>query len=64
MNAFWTYCFTRVEPISRRTNPIAQHLDKIYDREKNTGKPIKKMRANIRSKATEILYKKLVSAVR
>ncbi|NEQ41795.1 MAG: hypothetical protein F6K40_38710 [Okeania sp. SIO3I5] len=43
-----------------RTNPVLERLGELYDREKLSGKPVKKIRAKIRSKAAEVLYKKLV----
>ncbi|NEO57409.1 MAG: IS110 family transposase [Okeania sp. SIO3B5] len=64
MNAFWSWCFTRVEIKRNRTNSVLQNLGDLYDREKLGGKPVKKIRAKVRSKAAEILYKKLVKGLK
>ncbi len=60
MNAFWSWCFVRVEVKRNRATPCLENLGELSDREKLSGKPIKKIRAKIRSKAAEALYKKLV----
>lgn len=62
--AIWQWVFTRLEvKMLRPKNELGQHLAQLLDQEKRH-KPVKLARARVASKATAILFKRLVEELK
>lgn len=62
--ALWQWVFTRIEPAKTRSfSPIGEHLGKVLDEEKASGRPIKLVRSRVCSKAARLLFDALVKQV-
>ncbi|NET40605.1 IS110 family transposase [Okeania sp. SIO2B3] len=63
--SLWQWSFVRIEPErSRLKNEVGDYLHGIYLSEKQSGKPIAKVRRKVWAKAVEIMFNKLVDALR
>lgn len=62
--ALWQWVFTRLEiKRCRPKNPIGEHLGKVIDAEKASGKPIRLIRMRVAARAVRLLFYELVKSL-